>query len=283
MITAHFTPRTSPPRTLARAPRLRISEFTLVTPAFHAPAPDLGADDPESRVLALAWQSSRPLSVVELADQAGFPVALAMVATTHLIDDHRLVPCSPVAASGGIGVLQQILEALQGRPPQAETAKLLMVAPPAGELELRSFLGHVGPIHPSSADPRGEGAQVLYALQRSADNLNLAITGVCGLPPLISLWPDLTRNAEAIVLLVRDTDLAQGRDIASWLHEQLEVPAIIAVHLNSENELDAPRVRGALSVPATVPVVMVDAHDPCSVPMVLRDVCHHLTRLEGLG
>ncbi|GAA1118505.1 helix-turn-helix domain-containing protein [Nocardiopsis metallicus] len=279
MITAHFTPRTNPLRATARAPRLRISEFTLVAPAFHAPAPDLGASDPQSRILALAWQSLEPLSVVELADQAGFPVALTMVAITHLIDDRRLVPCSPVAASGGAGALEQILQALQGHPPQAVTAKLLVTAPMSGEPELRALLGHVGAIHPSTS----QGAEVLYALQRSTDTLNLAMTGVCGLPPLISLWPDLTRNAEALVLLVRDTDLDQGRDIAAWLGEQTGVPVVVAVHLASENELDAPQVREALSVPERVPVVMIDAHDPYSVTSVLRDVCHHLTRLEGWG
>lgn len=217
--------------------------------------------------------------MVELADQAGFPVALTMVAITHLIDEHRLVPCSPVAASGGAGALEQILQALQGRPLQTETAKLLVAAPSSGQQELRALLGHVGQIHPST----GQGAEVLYALQRSTHTLNLAMTGVCGLPALVSLWPDLARNAEALVLLVRDTDLDQGCDIAAWLNERTEVPVVVAVHLDSESELDAPQVRQALSVPERVPVVMFDAHEPYSLTCLLRDVCHYLTRLEGWG
>lgn len=280
--TATFPPNPQTPSLtvrVPRVPRLRINEFTLVAPEYRSPAPEPDATDPHSRILALIWQRTEPTSVAEAAEATGIPVASAMVAITDLIEQERLLPCSPVATFGGPNALEQILESLQGRPHHVDMAKLLVVAPPSGESELRSFLGHAGPVH-SSAD---QG--VFHALQRCTPTLALAMTGVCGLPPLQALWPDVTRNAAAIMLLVRDRDLAEGCDIARWLQDQpttSTLPVQVMVHLDAATEeLDAPQVRRALSIPAQVPVVMIDADDPRAVTTALRDVRRHPASEEG--
>jgi len=278
--TSSFSPGLKTPRSIAQVPRLRINEFTLVAADLRLPAPDLNAGDPHGRILALVWQGLEPISVVEAADRTSMPVASAMVAITDLIEQGRLLACSPVATFGGPDVLDQILEALQGRPHQVDMAKIVVVAPPGCETELRSFLGHAGPVH-SSTD-QGTGRHVLHALQRCTPTLALALTGVCGLSPLQALWPDVVCSAEAVLLLVRDTDLAEGRDIALWLQEQTFTSLLIMVHLSSSTiELDAFQVRRALFVPSSVPVVMIDADDPRAVTMALRDVRRPLASEEG--
>lgn len=281
--TASFPSGPKTPSLTVRVPRLRINEFTLVAPDYRSPAPDLDATDPHTRILGLVWQRTDPTSVVEAAEATGVPVASAMVAITDLIEQERLLTCSPVATFGGPNALDQILESLQGRPHHVDMAKLVVVAPPGCETELRSFLGHAGPVHSSAH--QGVGRHVLHALQRCTPTLALAMTGVCGLPPLQALWPDVTRNAAAIMLLVRDRDLADGNDIARWLQDQPTTPTLplqVMVHLDAATEeLDAPQVRRTLSIPAPVPVVMIDADDPRAVTTALRDVRRHPASEEG--
>ncbi|WP_460771982.1 hypothetical protein [Nocardiopsis nanhaiensis] len=209
------------------------------------------------------------------------PVALAMTAVAHLISDHRLVPHSPIAYPDGPSALDQVLDWLQGRPPQCQTTKLLTVAP-HGEGVLRHLLSQVGTVYTADT-PASEADPVLHSLQRISNTLNLAMTGVQGLPTLVGLWPDLARDAEAALLLVNDTDLAQGADSAAMLTNQEELPLVVVVHLASEHDLDAHQVRDALSLAEHVPVVMVDATDPSCLLMILREVRLHRSRTEAWG
>lgn len=274
-----FRLRPAPGRHLdPSAPRLRVTEYTLVAPAFHTRdyvSPQVG--ECASEVFFTAAAADGPLTVAELAELARVPVASALVIVADLIQDRLLTPHSPVTART-LGPLERIRELLAGGRRTVDTDKIVLVCPdPAGSQEMRWLLGHVGEAHPHTA---GDTA-VVHAQRRFTDDLQLSVTGVHGTEPLQNLWPDISRNARAGLLLVTDQDLEQGRACAALLSEHPELPMLVVVHLAGDGELDAPQVHTALDLVEEVPVVMVDAADPSSLYAVVSDLCHHLNRGGG--
>ncbi len=263
-----------------QCPRLRILPHTLVAPALHSLYSPSRADGLAAQLFTLVWAADEPLSVAELATQAQVPVPIAMVVVTDLIQEHRLVPCTPVVADSGLGALERVREHLSGRYRTVETAHLLVASPysePAPQMQ--AFLGHVGPVRPHEA---GNHA-VVHARRRLTDDLQLAVTGVHGAGPLRTLWPDVSRHATAALLVVTDQALSAGRESAALISEHPEVPLMVVVHLTGDEDLDAPQVSSALDLTEEVPVVMVDATDSTSLATVVSDLCHHIpaARMKG--
>lgn len=97
---------------------------------------------------------------------------------------------------------------------------------------------------------------------RLADDLILYLFGTPGQPRFWSMWDDLCRGASAALVLVDTRCLDVSFPAVNYFENDSDVPFVVAVNLfNGMQTHSLSKVRDALSLAESVPLVTVDARD----------------------
>nr|WP_229820847.1 ATP/GTP-binding protein [Streptomyces ruber] len=107
------------------------------------------------------------------------------------------------------------------------------------------------------------------------DDLVLYLFGTPGQQRFWFMWDDLVRGAIGAVVLADTRRLADCFPALDYF-ESCGLPYVVAVnHFDGSELFDAEDVREALSVPAQIPVMVMDARNRISVVETLLALCAH--------
>ncbi|MFD7056246.1 ATP/GTP-binding protein [Streptomyces mirabilis] len=113
--------------------------------------------------------------------------------------------------------------------------------------------------------------------------LELFLFGTPGQDRFVDLWYDLSRGAVGAVVLV-DTRRLESSFTPVSFFEDIGLPFVVAVNqFDGAHRYHPERVRTALELPASVPVVTCDARDPNHVAGVLLTLVGHAVRNAAAG
>lgn len=268
--------RQSPPRARISlsSPQLPVGLHTVVSPAPAAPE----HLDPDShtllqQVLDQCRRSADPMPVGQIAAEVQAPPGPICVAVSDLLHDGILCANDPQSRRSAPRhlILERVRNHLEQNR-QVETAKMVVLGEPE---ETRAFTAHLD-------DRVAVSADVESTVSRLDSDLYLLVMAVHHPQALEQRWPDLMRETDAAVLLVRSDRLSDAHTSAQLL-ESRELPFLIVVHLADDAiDLDAEQVVDELGVDVTAPVVMVDVHSPTAPVTVLRDLCTWAAHEDGV-
>jgi hypothetical protein len=101
-----------------------------------------------------------------------------------------------------------------------------------------------------------------FGRRRLANDLILYLFGTPGQPRFWPMWDDLCRGASAAPVLVDTRRLDVSFPAVNYFENDSDVPFVVAVNLfNGMQTHPLERVRDALGVAGSVPLITVDARD----------------------